>query len=87
MNDFPSFAAITENASYASLRDRVAIVTGGGQGLGRAYAHFFAAHGAIPVVADLNGDNADQVAVEINAAGGTAIGLGRGLIISHPEAC
>ena len=76
MTDFPSFEAITANATYASLKGRVAIVTGGGQGLGRAYAHFLAAHGAIPVVADLDGGNAGRVASEISAAGGRALGLG-----------
>ena len=76
MNDFPTFEAITGNASYASLKDRVAVVTGGGQGLGRSYAHFFAAHGAVPVIADLDGDNAARVAAEIADAGGRALGLG-----------
>ena len=35
------------------LEGRVAIVTGGGQGIGRAAAHAFAACGALPVIADI----------------------------------
>jgi meso-butanediol dehydrogenase / (S,S)-butanediol dehydrogenase / diacetyl reductase len=49
---------------------RTAIVTGGGSGIGRAIATRFAAEGASVVVADLNGDRAEQVAGEI---GGRAV--------------
>ena len=40
-------------AHYPSLKDRVVIITGGGQALGRTYAHEFAAQGAIPVIAEI----------------------------------
>ncbi len=61
---------------------RVAIVTGAGRGLGRAYARLLAERGAHVVVNDLGGsiegDGADagpaaEVVAEIVAAGGTAI--------------
>ncbi len=45
-----------------------AIVTGGGQGLGRAYALGLAERGASVVVADLNADNSERVAAEISAS-------------------
>lgn len=51
---------------------RVVIVTGAGQGLGRAHALAFAAEGASVVVNDFNGENAQLVADEIVAAGGVA---------------
>lgn len=53
----------------------VAIVTGGGQGLGRAFSHGLAASGAQVVVADLVEDNAQRVAQEITDAGGSAIAV------------
>jgi NAD(P)-dependent dehydrogenase (short-subunit alcohol dehydrogenase family) len=51
---------------------RVVIVTGGGQGIGRAHALAFAADGALVVVNDV-GDAADRVVGEIVAAGGAAV--------------
>lgn len=62
-------------AVYPSLRDRVVIITGGGQGLGRTYAHEFAAQGAIPVIAELDGANGDRVVKEIEQKGGRAFAV------------
>ena len=64
-------AADTSN----SVEGRVAIVTGAGGGIGAAYARHFAAHGAIPVIAEINGQNATRVADEIRAGGGEALAV------------
>ena len=56
--------------SSISMKGRVALVTGGGFGLGRAYAIHLAKLGAKVVVNDIK--NADKVAAEITKAGGEA---------------
>lgn len=52
-----------------TLEGAVALITGGGQGLGRTFATGFAAAGARVVVADLNGQKANDVAAELRDAG------------------
>ena len=54
------------------LKDKVAIVTGGGDGVGRSIALALGAAGASVSVNDLNPDRADKVAQEIIDAGGQA---------------
>ena len=53
--------------------DRVVIVTGAGQGIGREHALAFAADGAKVVVNDYDADSAKAVAAEIVDAGGQAL--------------
>lgn len=52
---------------------KVAVVTGSGQGIGEAYAKQLAAEGARVVVAELNSEQGERVAKEIEQAGGAAI--------------
>lgn len=52
---------------------RVAIVTGGGGGLGRAHSLELARRGATVVVNDISADAAQRVAAEIEAQGGKAV--------------
>jgi 3-oxoacyl-[acyl-carrier protein] reductase len=54
---------------------KAAVVTGAGQGIGRAIARTFAAHCAAVVVSDLHEERADAVAEEINASGGRAVSV------------
>ena len=54
------------------LQNKVALITGGGAGLGEATAKRFAQEGAVVVVTDINADTATRVAEEINASGGQA---------------
>ncbi|MGM9509858.1 SDR family NAD(P)-dependent oxidoreductase [Larkinella sp. GY13] len=55
-----------------SLKDKVAIITGGASGIGLAISQTFAQAGALVHILELNADLARQVAEEINANGGRA---------------
>src|SRR5947199_2051959 len=57
------------------LKDRVAIVTGGGVRIGKAYAHGLAKEGARVVVADIQEAEAKKVAADIKQAGGEAMAV------------
>ena len=58
------------------LQGRVAAITGGGLGIGRATARLFAAEGAAVVLGDVQVEAAEAVAKEIAQAGGWALAVG-----------
>jgi len=57
------------------LKDKVAIITGGGQGIGREYALRFCKEGAKVVIAEINLENAKKVEQEIVEMGGEALAI------------
>ncbi|MEH6583254.1 MAG: SDR family oxidoreductase [Halioglobus sp.] len=57
----------------ALLRDKVALVTGGGAGIGRGIARAFAREGAKVVVAEFNVETGQQVASELADLGGEGL--------------
>ncbi len=57
------------------LSGRTAVVTGSTRGIGRAIAEKLAQEGAVVIVSGRSQEQADQVAADIEAAGGKAIGV------------
>lgn len=64
--------AVEHRSVAPSLEDKVAIVTGGSSGIGRATAHALAGCGATVVVADVSDAAGSIVAEELQASGHTA---------------
>ena len=57
------------------LRDKVALITGGGTGIGRGIALAMSACGARVVLASRNRPHLDEAAADISARGGRALGV------------
>lgn len=55
------------------LKDKVAIITGAGRGIGRAFALRFAEEGSRLLLPDISLERAEKVAGEIKAKGGEAV--------------
>lgn len=65
------------------LAGKVALVTGGGQGIGLGISRRFAAEGAMVVIAQRTLETAERAAAEITASGGKAVAMR--LDVSSPE--
>jgi 3-oxoacyl-[acyl-carrier protein] reductase len=64
-----------DNVVFPSLKDRVVIITGAGQGIGRVFAQAFARAGARVVIAEVNEKRAEAVAEEILGFNGQVLAV------------
>ena len=75
LTHIPHDSGVPASARDFSVEERVVIITGAAQGIGRELARQFAAAGAFAVVADLDIDKADAVVKEIHDAGGIGLAV------------
>ena len=73
--------------SVDRLKGKVALVTGGGSGIGAACAELFARQGAIVAVADVNETSAETVSASINAESDSGSAIGMPLDVSERAGC
>lgn len=57
------------------LKDRVALITGGAKGMGKAMSLLFAREGCDIIVGDLSGDGAGEVAAQVKALGRRSLAI------------
>ncbi|MCP4753551.1 MAG: SDR family oxidoreductase [Proteobacteria bacterium] len=55
------------------LKDRIAVITGSGRGIGRSAALMFAQEGAKVVISDIDAEPANETVADIKSAGGDAV--------------
>ena len=66
---------VSQTPAGGLLSDRIAVVTGGGGGIGAATARLFADQGAQVVIADIDAELAQLTAEQITASGGSAFAV------------
>ncbi|MEK8029152.1 SDR family NAD(P)-dependent oxidoreductase [Pseudaquabacterium rugosum] len=71
----PDESGVPASARNFSVQDRVVVITGAGQGIGRELARQYGAAGAVAIVADLDADKAARVAEEVTRSGGRAMAV------------
>ena len=71
----PTDSGVPAAARDFGVQNRVVIITGAAQGIGRELARQFAAAGAVPILADFNIEGARAVLREIESAGGRAMAV------------